>query len=79
MSDTQVALNLSENGVVCRNGHLGCVYLYVCMCFRRTYILVLHVFEQSQFSVRSSAVDERLEGSGELLNSHFLTKTHIIC
>lgn len=44
-----------------------------------TYILVLHVFEQSQFSVRSSAVDERLEGSGELLNSHFLTKTHIIC
>lgn len=40
---------------------------------------MFHVFEESQFSVRSSAVDEGLERPGELLDGHFLTKTHIIC
>lgn len=51
----------------------------VCMCFWGTYILMFHVFEESQFSVRSSAVDEGLERPGELFDGHFLTKAHIIC
>lgn len=42
------------------------------------HVLVLHVFEKSQFSVRSSAVDEGLERSRELLNGHLLTEAHVI-
>lgn len=52
--------------------------MVLCMCICGTHVLVLHVFEKSQFSVRSSAVDEGLERSRELLNSHFLAEAHVI-
>lgn len=35
-----------------------------------TYILVLHVFEQPQLSVRSLCVDDGLERSGQLFHRY---------
>ena len=39
-----------------------------------TYILVLHVLQQHELSVRSLGKDLRLEGAAELLDSHFLPR-----
>ena len=39
-----------------------------------TYVLVLHVLQQHELSVRSLGKDLRLERAAELLDSHFLPR-----
>jgi len=44
----------------------------------RTYILVLHVFEQPQFPVGPLGVDDGLERSGQLLHGDLKARLHVV-